>query len=106
MFSSQDRKLRKRIDEALHWATKIYNYRCDVLGEARCQQLLASRTKLEQLQQVWAKHTPQPAGINGVLEHLEQQLKLCGGRIYPVNFWSDNAEVLWIAAFLALSSLL
>lgn len=103
MFSSQDRKLRKRIDEALHWATKIYNYRCDVLGEARCQQLLASRAKLEQQQQAWNKHAPQPAGINGALEHLEQQLKLCGGRIYPINFWSDNAEVLWIAAFLALT---
>lgn len=103
MFSCKDRKLKERIDEALHWATKIYNYRCDVLGESRCKQLLAKRSELEQQQKAWRKGTLQPKGLLNVLESLEQQLKLCGGSIYPVNFWSDNAEVLWIAAFLALT---
>lgn len=103
MFSRKDRKLKKRIEEALHWATKIYNYRCDVLGEARCKQLLAKRSELEQQRKSWRRGTPQPEGLCHALESLEQQLKLCGGRIYPINFWSDNAEVLWIAAFLALT---
>ena len=99
MFSRKDRKLKKRIEEALHWATKIYNYRCDVLGEARCKQLLAKRSELEYQQKAWRKGDMSGEKLCGALESLEQQLKLCGGRIYPINFWSDNAEVLWIAAF-------
>lgn len=103
MFSHKDKKLRKRIEEALHWATKIYNYRCDVIGEAHCQQLLSARSELEQQQRSWNKTTSKPANIVLALEHLEQQLKICGGKFYPVSFWSDNSEVLWIAAFLALT---
>ena len=103
MFWSKDSKLKKRVEEALHWATKIYNYRCDVLDKARCEQLLAKRSKLDQQWQIWCKNKVQKDELCAALGSLEQQLKLCGGTIYPINFWSDNAEVLWIAAFLALT---
>ena len=103
MFSRKDRKLKKRIDEALHWANKIYNYRCDVLSEAHRRQLLTKHSKLKEQWQAWRKSKAQPEELHNALEALERQLKLCGGRIYPINFWSDNAEVLWIAAFLALT---
>lgn len=103
MLSRKERKLRKRIEEALRWATKVYNYRCDILEETRCKQLLAARSELEQQKKAWRKNASQPTGLEAALENLQQELKSCGGTIYPVSFWSDNAEVLWIAAFLALT---
>ena len=46
MLSKEDRKLKKAIEMALHWAEKIYKFRCDALSTTQCEKLLAAKEKL------------------------------------------------------------
>lgn len=103
MFNRTEKKLRKSILDALHWASKIRNYRCDILTEEQNKTLLNYQTKLSTLNKFWLKHTPVPNGLQEALDRLQDYLKSLKIPFYPISFWSDNAEVLWVAAFLALS---
>lgn len=103
MLSKEDRKLKKAIEMALHWAEKIYKFRCDALSTTQCEKLLAAKEKLISLNKMWQGSSVQSQEVSLALTNLEKQLKICGGTIYPKNFWSDNAEAFWVAALLALS---
>ena len=103
MFYRAEKKLRKTIQEALHWATKIYNYRCDILTVEQNKTLLEYQNTLACLNKSWGKPAPAPEGLQEALNRLLNHLKSLKLPFYPISFWSDNAEVLWVAAFLALS---
>ena len=102
MFNHSEKKLRKSIQDALHWASKIRNYRCDILTEEQNKTLLNYQTNLSTLNKYWLKHSPVPNGLQEALDRLQSYLKSLKIPFYPISFWSDNAEVLWVAAFLAL----
>ena len=103
MFNHNEKNLRKSVLDALHWATKIRNYRCDILTADQNKTILNYQNLLSNLNKTWAKSTPPPEGIQEALNQLQKYLKSLKTPFFPVSFWSDNAEVLWVAAFLALS---
>ncbi len=103
MFKNPNKSLRKSVEQALHWAEKIYNYRKDILTQEQCHRLIQTKKQLSNLYKTWYKKQSAPPEIQPILSNLQNQLHACGGKLYPVSFWSDNAEVIWVAAFLAIS---
>lgn len=102
MFGNTNKRLRRSIEQALHWSEKVYNYRKDVLTQDQCCNLQQAKIQLLTLYKNWSEKTTAPSKIQDALQQLQVQLNLCGGKLYPVSFWSDNAEVFWVAAFLAI----
>lgn len=98
-----EKRLKKTIEHALQWAKKVYAFRCDLLSEAQKHAFHAALSQLQSLYASWPNGGKQPEGLVVALEALEAQTKACGGRFSRTHFWSDNAEVLWVAAFLAIS---
>lgn len=102
MFGHSNKALRKSVEHTLHWADKVYNYRKDLLTQAQCRNLQQAKVELLGLYKSWPKKAPVPTKLQDVLKQLQSQLRVCGGKLYPVSFWCDNAEVFWVAAFLAI----
>jgi hypothetical protein len=41
--------------------------------------------------------------LHALYASLDGTLKKYGKGLYPLNFWNENAEILWVAAFVAIS---
>ena len=93
------KKLRKQAKELLHAASKVYHYRRDVTAEARLQELEKAVAEVEQmLKDKSAEAEP----FEAAMHRLDALLRKIGGKIYPKTFWSDNLEVLLVAAILVI----
>jgi signal peptidase I len=93
------KKLRKQAKELLHAASKVYHYRRDVTSEARLQELERTVGEVESmLKNKEADAVPFQAAMN----RLDALLRKIGGKIYPKTFWSDNLEVILVAAILVI----
>ena len=93
------KKLRKQAKELLHAASKVYHYRRDVISEARLQELEKSVGEIEKmLQDKSANSVP----FQAAMDRLDALLRKIGGKIYPKTFWSDNLEVVLVAAILVI----
>ena len=93
------KKLRKQAKELLHAAGKVYHYRRDVTSEARLQELEKTVGEVEtMLKDPAADKVPFEAAMN----RLDALLRKIGGKIYPKTFWSDNLEVILVAAILVI----
>lgn len=92
-------KLRKQAKELLHAATKVYHYRRDVIGAARLQEL--EKTVAEVRRMLGDKSTDS-APLQASINRLDALLRKIGGQLYPKTFWSDNLEVLLVAAILVI----
>ena len=93
------KKLRKQAKELLHAASKVYHYRRDVTSDARLQELEKAVGEVEHmLKDKSAEAVPFEAAMN----RLDVLLRKIGGKIYPKTFWSDNLEVILVAAILVI----
>ena len=93
------KKLRKQAKELLHAASKVYHYRRDVTSEARLAELEKSVGEVEKmLKDTSTEKAPFEAAMN----RLDALLRKIGGKIYPKTFWSDNLEVILVAAILVI----
>ena len=99
----KSRALKKTLENTLHWCTKIYQFRRDILSEKQNEQLLAFERQLSSFRKQWGSPSFDAEACSACIEKTEGLLKVCGRPFYPVNFWSDNAEVFWVAAFVALT---
>lgn len=102
-MSSEDKQLRHAVDNILRWSRKIYRFRKDILSESQRKGLERIQEQFLAFQKNWRKQDPAPLGLMEAVAEAEKHLKTCGRPFFPINFWSDNAEVIWVAAFVALS---
>lgn len=95
-FSRKD----KNIKELISAAYNVYNYRRDVIGRENAEKLYALIEEVETLFDDGKTMLPRFKAARG---ELESQMKKCGGTIYPLGFWADNVDVVFVAGILALS---
>jgi signal peptidase I len=93
------KKLRKQAKELLHAASKVYHYRRDVISDARLQELEKSVVEIEAMLK---DKSADKAPFEAAMERLDALLHKIGGKIHPKTFWSDNLEVLLVAAILVI----
>lgn len=95
-FSRKD----KHIKELVSAAYNVYNYRRDVIGSENAEKLHALIEEVENLFDDGKTRLPR---FKEACNELECQMKKCGGTIYPLGFWADNVDVVFVAGILALS---
>ncbi|MGK0456354.1 MAG: signal peptidase I [Zhongshania aliphaticivorans] len=93
------RRSRKQAKEMLQMASKVYHYRRDVIPEAQLAQLEEAVNEVESMH---ADKAAEPEPLQAAMERLDTLLRKIGGKIYPKTFWSDNLEVLLVAAILVI----
>ena len=93
------RKLRKQAKELLHAAGKVYHYRRDLISAARLQEMEQAVGEVEQMLKDKAAD---PAALEQAIDRLDALLRTIGGKLYPKTFWSDNLEVILVAAILVI----
>lgn len=96
---SNRRKLTKNAKELLHAAGKVYHYRKDLITEAR---LLELEQAVAEVQGMAKDKTSDLAGFEASMGRLDALLRKIGGQIYPKTFWSDNLEVILVAAIIVI----
>ena len=92
-------RLRKKAKELLQAANKVRHYRCDVISEDQLDKLDQSILELETM---FKDKATEENSLEESLEQLDTLLGKIGGKIYPKTFWSDNLEVLLVAAILVI----
>lgn len=93
------KKLHKQARELLHAASKIYHYRRDLTSKEDLDRLDALN---EDLRAVLADKAAGDEACNAAMEPLHAHLKKIGGKIYPKTFFSDNIEVILVAAIVVI----
>ena len=93
------KKLHKQARELLHAASKIYHYRRDLTSSEDLDRLDALN---EDLRAVLADKAAGDEACNAAMEPLHAHLKKIGGKIYPKTFFSDNIEVILVAAIVVI----
>ena len=93
------KRLHKKAKELLQSANKVYHYRCDVISEERLEELEQSVLKLET---VLKDKDAAEDSLQASMKQLDDLLTKIGGKMYPKTFWSDNLEVLLVAAILVI----
>ena len=93
------KKLRKQAKELLHAASKVYHYRRDVTSEARLQELEKSVSEIETMLH---GESIDSVPFTAALDRLDTLLRKIGGKLHPKTFWSDNLEVILVAAIIVI----
>lgn len=92
-------KLRKQAKELLQMASKVYHYRKDLIPESRLAEL---EEIVSEVESIYADKSAETKAFEAAMEKLDALLRKIGGKIYPKTFWSDNLEVLLVAAILVI----
>ena len=95
------KKLRKQAKELLHAASKVYHYRRDVTSEARLQELEKSVSEIETMLH---GESIDSVPFTAALDRLDTLLRKIGGKLHPKTFWSDNLEVILVAAIIVIGA--
>lgn len=93
------KKLRKNAQELLQAANKVYHYRRDVMTETRLGDLERAVKEVDILVR---DKSAEAAPLEAAMKRLDALLRKVGGKIYPKTFWSDNVEVLLVAAIIVI----
>lgn len=93
------RNLRKQAKELLHAASKVYHYRKDLLSG---EDILALEASVKKVNAAFKDKTKGHESLKSEMESLDQLLHRIGGKIHPKTFWSDNIEVVLVAAILVI----
>jgi signal peptidase I len=93
------RNLRKQAKELLHAASKVYHYRKDLLSS---EEIKALETSVERVNAASKDKAIKKESLQSEMENLDQLLRRVGGKIHPKTFWSDNIEVVLVAAILVI----
>ena len=100
----RNRHFKKQVKTAhyligLGW--KVYNYRRDILTPQQGEALVkAIETVKEHLTKV--ADAERAKELEAANAHLQNELKQCGGTLYPRTFLAENVEMLLVAAILAI----
>ncbi len=94
------KRLRKQAKELLHAATKVYHYRRDVIATERLGALEEAVEALRK--QLKAGRKADRKAMESAMDGLDKLLRELGGKLYPKTFWSDNLEVLLVAAIIVI----
>ncbi len=84
--------------DLLRLSSKVKSYRQDILSPEELATLHALDAKLSKL----LKASPQLETLQHAYQALDQALKRCGGKIYPVSVLGENVELFLVAALVAL----
>jgi signal peptidase I len=98
IFSSEQKKMRRSAENWLRLSEKVYHYRRDLLKEREVQELLGASTHLQET----LRRDEDASRIRMASERLEDVLRKYGGAYYRKYAWTDNVEVLLVAAILAI----
>ena len=94
------KNIRKEAKELLHAAAKVFNYRCDVMSP---EEVATLETESETLQALLVNKTSSKDVITAQMELLNAHLLKVGGKLHPKTFFSDNIEVLVVAAIVVIA---
>jgi len=98
VFSSEKKKMRRDAENWLRLAEKVYHYRRDLLKEKELQELIGARAHLSET----LRRNQDASEIRLASERMEDVLRRTGGPYYRKFAWTDNVEVLLVAAILAI----
>lgn len=98
LFSSEQKKTRRSAENWLRLAEKVYHYRRDLLKEKEVQELVGASSQLQEV----LRRNENASKIRLASERLEDALRRYGGAYYRRYAWTDNVEVLLVAAILAI----
>lgn len=93
------RRLLREADDMRRLATKVYNYRRDVLPADQVRNL---EEATEEVDRIRSEKGSTPAELKQALERLQKVLTVTGGSFYPKRAWSENIEMFLVAAILAI----
>ena len=80
-------------------ASKVYHYRKDLISESQLSELEKNTLEVEAMR---TSKATEPKTFEAAMEKLDKLLCETGGKIYPKTFWSDNLEVLLVAAIIVI----
>lgn len=98
LLSSEKKKTRRSAENWLRLAEKVYHYRRDLLKEKEVQELVSATRHLQET----LRRDEDASRIRLAAERLEDSLRKYGGPYYRRYAWTDNVEVLLVAAVLAI----
>jgi len=98
--SKSKTKTMKRAKDFLSMASKVYNYRHDLIPENDREKM---RSLIDQVEILVHEKKYDTKDFDSLENTLEPMMKKYGGRIYPVTFLSDNVETIIVAGILAIS---
>ena len=93
------KRLRKKARELLQTANKVYHYRRDVISDEHLKEL---ETEVVELEALLKDKAVKENSLQASMKQLNVLLNKIGGKIYPKTFWSDNLEVILVAAILVI----
>lgn len=92
--------IKKDIKALAESATRVFNYRKDILAEAELVKLNSIIDRLSELKRDY-KNLPLDS-LRDELGNIDQALIKLGGKIYPKTFWIDNIEVGLVALIIVI----
>ena len=96
-FESQEKKMRENAANWLEVASRVWNYRRDLLGDARESDELV-RQRSQERQAAPQGRDRLPARLKLGIESLEGILARTGGAVYPKSSHAENVEFFLVAA--------
>ncbi len=97
----KERQFLKGLKALEHMANKVLSYRKDLLSPEIVREIEAAKEALCFAREGW-KPQEGMAILEKKANFLEKLLKSHGGKIYPSGFWTENIEMVVVAAFLAI----
>src|SRR5690554_281501 len=95
---SEQKKMRRNAANWLRLADKVYHYRHDLLKDSELQDLVGARNQLQES----LRRNEDASKLKLGVERLEDVLRKHGGPYYRRSGWTENVEVLLVAAILAI----
>lgn len=103
MFDSVQKKWKQKVNTLVHLCSKVLSYRCDVLSAEQVSRVESLKRQLNESLGAFLKGNLPEKDLDAVYQQVDAALKEVGGRIYPLNFWNENAEIFLVAAILMIS---
>jgi signal peptidase I len=93
------KKLQKQARELLHVAGKVYHYQFDILTPGQRAEL---EVLIADLKAVTKEKGAPEASLHDAMNPLHAHLEKIGGKLYPKTFFSENIEVILVAAIVVI----
>lgn len=81
-----DKKLKRQGEDLVHFATKIYHFRKDVLKPGEVTELQEGRNTMQE-------RLKEGRELKPAIHRLSEICNKLGGKVYPRNFWNENVEM-------------
>jgi len=92
-------KKKKSAKDLSSMAYKVYNYRCDIMGEQNAKLL---SDMIEELEGLILDGKVETKEYEILADKLEKHMNKVGGKIYPLTSWADNVDMIIVAGILAI----